>query len=89
MAKSAARTKTERNIDPLHRFVGSKIRELRGHMPTDDFAKKSGVHPGPILDWEAGNPPSLSILEAMARRHSVEPGFFFPDGRVDPEYPEH
>lgn len=89
MAKSAARAKMETNPDSVRRFVGSKIRELRGGMLAGDFAKKSGVHPGPILDWEAGNPPSLSILEAMARRHDVEPGFFFPDGKVDPNYPEH
>lgn len=85
MTKSAARA-TEATI---HKFVGNKVRELKGSMPIDDFAAKSNMRRSVLVDMMEGEPSCLARLESLATRHGKEVGWFFPDGTIPKEYPEH
>ena len=55
MAKSAAQAKAKDFLN-VHRFVGEKMRELRGDMRPSDFASKNGIHQAWLAKCEAGEP---------------------------------
>lgn len=88
MVKSAAQAKT---TDPLnvHRFVGEKMRELRGAMRPSDFASKNGIHQAWLAKCEAGEPTCKTRLSSLAEKNGIQVGYFFPDGKIPDDYPEH
>lgn len=90
MAKVAAKAKeTKPKAVKIHEFVGQKISELRGKMPQEDFARRNGLHPVSLREWEDGQPCCTCMLTHIARRNDLEVGYFFPNGEVPADYPEH
>ena len=75
------------NDEAIHRFVGSRLKELRGPMSPSDFAARCGTHQKEISDWEAGKPACGQKLEFVARRNNIDVSYFFPDGKVPENYP--
>lgn len=84
-AKSAAKA-AEINI---HEYVGQKLKELRGSMPISDFARKNGLNQALLAKIEDGEATCLARLELLAIKNDLNMGYFFPRGRIPPDYPEH
>ena len=77
------------NEETVHKFIGSKIKELRNTMLLGDFAALCGTHQAEISKWEAGEPANLQKLKSIAKRTNKDVSYFFPDGKVPGNYPEH
>lgn len=87
--KEATMGRSKANEEAVHKFVGSKLKELRGSMPPGDFAALCGTHQAEISKVEAGEPTCRHKLEFIARKNDKDVGYFFPDGKVPDNYPEH
>lgn len=73
----------------VHQFVGERVKELQGGMPMSDFAAKSQMRHTVLAGLMKGEPSCLARLESLASRHNKEVSWFFPDGTIPADYPDH
>ncbi len=85
MTKSAAKATTVN----VHQHVSEKVKELQGGMPLMDFAAKSNMRHSVLEDLMEGKPSCLARLESLASRHEKDVGWFFPNGTIPADYPDH
>lgn len=69
----------------LYRFIGDRIRELRGKTTQEQLAKEIGVTPNTLSRWEtAVYRPSPAELDQLARYLKVGIWAFFPSAEQPP-----
>lgn len=91
MAKNATKKiakETETAIN-IHEFVGEQIKKLRGNMSHTDFGNRYGVKAQTILGAEEGKPLCIYTVKYLAEKVGKDIAFFFPNGEVPSDYPEH
>lgn len=80
-----SRPKTGYDEGELYRFIGSRIRDLRGATTQEELAKQIGVTPNTLSRWEtAVYKPSPAELDQLARHFNVGIWAFFPSSERPP-----
>lgn len=80
-----SRPETGYSEDELYRFIGNRIRELRGKTTQEQLANEISVTPNTLSRWEtAVYKPSPAELDQLARYFKVGIWAFFPSAEQPP-----
>ncbi len=82
-------TVTKAKVIDVHKYVGKKIKELRGSTSHIDFEKRYGVHALTVQHAEDGAPLCLYTVQYLADKTGKDVAYFFPNGEIPKDYPEH
>jgi len=68
------------------KHVAIRIRNLRGTETQKDFAKKLGVSPQAVSDWEnAVKMPRMGVIEKLSELYNVPKSYIIGEGSYIPE----
>ncbi|MDB5225360.1 MAG: hypothetical protein JWL87_312 [Candidatus Adlerbacteria bacterium] len=85
-AEAATKSATKTSV---HTHVGKMLKKLRGTSLLSDFARKCCSKESLLLAIENGEATCLGNLKFIAVKNNQQVEFFFPDGIIPEDYPEH